>query len=201
VRVIRDQKAMPTIQYVRIRIPEGTGSTFATSETIFLPVEIISRRTRNRPEMKGVQFGPIKRVAEMARWERQMVSISKGMAVAAALIAFALVTVDDTARGLAKSAPYLAQSRDATPDSVVIQESAMRQRAASALRELVARQKAKSVEPGRVPVAEANCREQTWPFYTGNCLVPDNGAQVPAAIRVIAIQRVADNSMQPTGQQ
>lgn len=130
-----------------------------------------------------------------------MVSISKGMAATAALIAFALVTVDDTTRGLAKSAPSLAQFQDATSDAVVIQEAAMRQRAASALRELTARQKAKSAEPGMAPVAEARCREQTWPYYTGNCLMRDNGGQVPAAIRVIAIQRVADNSMPPARQQ
>jgi hypothetical protein len=130
-----------------------------------------------------------------------MVSISKGMAATAALIAFALVTVDDTTRRLAKSAPSSAQFQDATSDAVVIQESAMRQRAASALRELTARQKAKSVEPGMAPVAEAKCREQAWPYYTGNCLVRDNGGRVPVAIRVIAIQRVADNSMPPTRQQ
>lgn len=130
-----------------------------------------------------------------------MVSISKGMAATAALIAFALVTVDDTTRGLAKSAPSMAQFQDATSDAVVIQESAMRQRAASALRELTARQKAKSVESEMAPVAEANCREQTWPYYTGSCLMRDNGVRVPAAVRVIAIQRVAENSMPPTRQQ
>jgi hypothetical protein len=130
-----------------------------------------------------------------------MVSISKGMVATAALIAFALVTVDDTTRGLAKPAPSLAQFQDATLDAVVIQESAMRQRAAAALRELTARQKAKSVEQGMAPVAEANCREQTWPYYSGNCLMRDSGTQVTAAVRVIAIQRVADNSMQPTRQQ
>lgn len=129
-----------------------------------------------------------------------MVSINKGMAATAALIAFALVTVDETMSGLAKSAPSIAEFQDATYDAVVIQESAVRQRAASALRDLTARQKAKFVEPGMAPVADAKCREQTWPYYTGNCLMRDNGGRVPAAIRVIAIQQVADNSMQPARQ-
>lgn len=130
-----------------------------------------------------------------------MVSISKGTAAIAALIAFALVTVNETTSGLAKSAPYMAQFQDATSDAVVMQESAMRQRAASALRELTARQKAKSAEPGTAPVAKAKCREQTWPYYTGNCLMRDNGGRAPAAVRVIATQRVADSSTQPTRQQ
>ena len=123
-----------------------------------------------------------------------MVGISKTMVVSAALIAFALVTVDDTASGLAKSASSLAQFQDSAPDAAVIRESAMHQRAVSALRELVAKQKANSIAPGTIPVAEANCREQTWPYYSGNCLVRDNGARGPTAVRVIAIQQVADNS-------
>ncbi len=119
-----------------------------------------------------------------------MVRISKGMAVTAALIAFGLVTVDDTARGLAKSAPSMAQFEDARSDAVVVQETALRERATAALHALRAAQNAKSVEPA----IGSNCREQTWPYYTTNCLMRDNSEGVPAAVRIIPTQRYAENS-------
>jgi hypothetical protein len=137
---------------------------------------------------------------QKARWERQMVGISKGMAAVAAVVAFGLVTVDDFVGALAKSAPSLAQTEDATTDAAVVQEAALRERAAQALRDLIAKQGATRAEPesaGMATVAGPNCREQTWPYYSGACLVRGTESPVRTAIRVVAIERVAQSSARP----
>jgi ectoine hydroxylase-related dioxygenase (phytanoyl-CoA dioxygenase family) len=126
-----------------------------------------------------------------------MVGISKRMAAIAAVIAFGLVTVDDIVGALAKSAPSLAQIQDATTDDAVVQEAALRERAAGALRALTAKQAAKRAEPEVASVAAPNCREQTWPFYSGDCLVRDADARVPRTIRIVGIESVADRSTLP----
>ena len=68
-----------------------------------------------------------------------MVGISKGNAVIAAIIAVGLMIVDDTAGGLAKSSPSVTQFQDAS-DEIIMQETALRERAVAALQALALRQ-------------------------------------------------------------
>ena len=68
-----------------------------------------------------------------------MVRISKGNAVIAAVIALGLIIVDDTAGGLTKSSPTVTQVQDAR-DEIIVQETALRERAMAALQALALRQ-------------------------------------------------------------
>ena len=68
-----------------------------------------------------------------------MVRVSKGNAVIAAIIAAGLMIVDDTAGGLTKSSPTVTQFQDAS-DEIIMQETALRERAVAALQALALRQ-------------------------------------------------------------
>jgi hypothetical protein len=68
-----------------------------------------------------------------------MGSISKASAVIAAVVAFGLVIVDDTASGLTKASPAVAQLQDAR-DEIIVQETALRARAVAALQALALQQ-------------------------------------------------------------
>jgi hypothetical protein len=112
-----------------------------------------------------------------------MVVISKGMVVASALIAFGFVVVDDMARGVTASGPALAQSREAASDALVVQHGTLRQRAAAALQTLSEKQ-----EDARTPAEPAErpaCGNQSWPYYSNNCLVGIDGAEPRPVIRVV----------------
>jgi hypothetical protein len=116
-----------------------------------------------------------------------MVVISKGMVVASALIAFGFVVVDDMARGVTESGPALAQSHEAASDALVVQHGILRQRAAASLQALSEKQ-----EIGRRPTEPAErptCGNQSWPYYSSNCLVGTGGAEPRPVIRVVQIDR------------
>ena len=111
-----------------------------------------------------------------------MVGISKANVMIAAVVAFGLVTVDDTASGLAKSSPAVTQFQDAR-DEIIVQEAGLRARAAAALEALVIRQNAKSAEPVLAPAAQSKCGDQTWPYYSGDCLVQSKNDRSHAAVQ------------------
>lgn len=121
-----------------------------------------------------------------------MVVISKGMVVAAALIAFGFVVVDDMAKGVTASGPALAQGHEAASDALVVQHGILRQRAAASLQALSEKQ-----ENGRAvtePAGRPTCGNQSWPYYSNDCLVGTDGAEPRPVIRVVQIDR------QPAGQ-
>jgi hypothetical protein len=113
--------------------------------------------------------------------------ISKGMVVAAAVIAFGVVTVEDIAKGLI-SAPSFSEARAATTDDAVVQNGALRRRAAESLRVLLEQQA--SERGAQVSAASHKCREQSWPYYSGDCLVRRDGGRVAPVARVIGIDRL-----------
>jgi len=121
-----------------------------------------------------------------------MIVISKGMVVASALIAFGFVVVDDMARGVTESGPALAQSHEAASDALVVQRGILRLRAAASLQALSEKQQSgrRATEPAERPT----CGNQSWPYYSNNCLVGTDGAEPPPVIRVVQIDR------QPAGQ-
>jgi len=117
-----------------------------------------------------------------------MVVISKGMVVASALIAFGVVIVDDMARGVTESGPALAQSHEAASDALVVQQGILRQRAVAALQTLSDKQESggrTATEPAERPT----CGNQSWPYYSNNCLVGTDGAEPRPVIRVVQIDR------------
>lgn len=116
-----------------------------------------------------------------------MVVISKGMVVASALIAFGVVIVDDMAGGVTESGPALAQSHGAASDALVVQQGILRQRAASSLQALSAKQE--SGQTAAEPAQRPTCGNQSWPYYSNNCLVGTDGAEPRPVIRVVQIDR------------
>jgi hypothetical protein len=122
-----------------------------------------------------------------------MVSISKGMVAVAALVAFGFVTVEDMTKGLAKSAPSFTQNQDATPDHVVVFDGALRNRAAEVLHTLTKEQAANAA--ASEPAASQKCREQSWPYYSGDCLVRQDGAG-PSRVRIVRMDRLAGGTLQ-----
>jgi hypothetical protein len=117
-----------------------------------------------------------------------MVGISKGMVAVAALVAFGIVTVDDMARGLATPAQSYAQTQDATADHIVL-DGALRDRAAAALRTLTERQEANRA--ATEAKAWLTCHEQSWPYYSNDCLVRSDSAEVMPVVRIVRIERLA----------
>ena len=125
-----------------------------------------------------------------------MVVISKGMVVASALIAFGFVVVDDMARGVTESGPALAQSHEAASDTLVVQHGILRERAVASLQALSEKQ-----ESGRRPTEPAErptCGDQSWPYYSSNCLVGTDGAEPRPVIRVVQIDRQPGAQVAPT---
>jgi hypothetical protein len=122
-----------------------------------------------------------------------MVRISKGMVAVAALVAFGFVIVEDMTKSLAKSATPFTQNQDATPDHVVVFHGALRNRAAKVLHTLTEEQKANDV--ASEPAASPKCREQTWPYYSGRCLVRQDGAD-SSPVRIVRIDRLAGGTLQ-----
>jgi hypothetical protein len=116
-----------------------------------------------------------------------MVVISKGMVVASALIAFGFVVADDMARGVTESGPALAQGHGAASDALVVQQGILRQRAASSLQALSAKQE--SGQTAAEPAQRPTCGNQSWPYYSNNCLVGTDGAEPRPVIRVVQIDR------------
>jgi hypothetical protein len=117
-----------------------------------------------------------------------MIGISKGMVAVAAVVAFALVTVDDMAKGLVQPAQALTHSQDAEPDAVVVRNGMLRERAATALRTLTDQQEAG--KPTAEPAERSTCRDQVWPYYSGACLVRRDGTEPLPVVRVVQIERL-----------
>lgn len=115
--------------------------------------------------------------------------ISKGMVVAAAVIAFGIVSVDDATKGFTTTPTFsFTEAQAATTDDVVVREGALRRQATETLRILTEKQ-----ESGRAPGASAvsqECRDQSWPYYSGNCLVRGDGTDVAPAARIVRADRV-----------
>ena len=120
-----------------------------------------------------------------------MSAIAKSV-LAAALIAFGLVAGEDIARGTAAPAPFTAH--EMASDDLAIREAALRERAVRTLQVLLEKQAngaaAAPVEPAPAP----KCRDQTWPYYTDDCLVHSPGAKVHGAVRIVRAERLGDGS-------
>ena len=122
-----------------------------------------------------------------------MIGISKGMVAAAAVIAFGLVAVEDMAKGSAKPASAHTQSQSSVSDSTVIEQSVLRERAAATLRTLLEQQQADRA--ATKPAERPKCSEQSWPYYTDNCLARPDGAEPRRVVRVVLVDRQADGEV------
>ena len=122
-----------------------------------------------------------------------MIGISKGMVAAAAVIAFGLVTVEDMAKGSNTSASAHTRSQNSVSDSAVIEHGALRERATETLRALLEQQRAERA--GVKPAERPKCSEQSWPYYSNNCLVRPGGPEPRRVVRVVQVDRPADGSV------
>jgi len=118
-----------------------------------------------------------------------MFGINSGMVAVAAVVAFGFVTVDDAAKGWAQPAQAFTRNHDGTSDSTVVQNGVLRERAAAALRALTEKQDANRA--AAEPVGRSNCHDQSWPYYSNDCLVRVDGTEPAAVIRVVQIDRRA----------
>jgi hypothetical protein len=124
-----------------------------------------------------------------------MVHIGKGMVAIAAVAALGFLTVEDVAKGLITPAQSYAEGQDVGRDKAVVQNCALRDRAATSLRTLTEKQAAnRGTEP--------KCGEQSWPYYSGDCLVRSHNRQAVPAVRIVGAQgrpvaRVAEREPLP----
>lgn len=119
--------------------------------------------------------------------------ISKGMVVAAAAIAFGLVAVEEMAKAPISGASFT-DARTATTDDAVVQNGALRRRAAETLRALIERQDGART-PG-FPALSQKCRDQSWPYYSGDCLVRSGGTEITPPVRIVRVDRPAAAPLQ-----
>jgi hypothetical protein len=118
-----------------------------------------------------------------------MAGISKTMVAVSAVIAFGLVTLDDMTKGVAEPA---LQVGTATSDAIVMPDAVLRARAAAALHNLTDKQQAQPV-----PAGWNKCSEQSWPYYSNDCLADRNGAEPLPNIRVVRVDRQATDQVRP----
>ncbi len=118
-----------------------------------------------------------------------MFGINSGMVAVAAVVAFGFVTVDDAAKSWAQPAQAFTRNQDGTSDSTVVQNGILRERAAAALRALTEKQDVNRT--AAEPVERPNCHDQSWPYYSNDCLVWVDGTEPAAVIRVVQIDRRA----------
>jgi len=122
-----------------------------------------------------------------------MAGISKGMVGLAALVAFGLVIGENVATGWSQSTASATQTQSVASDREVLRDAMLRARAVDTLRALLARRQA--VREAHRPANMPQCREQSWPYYSGECLVASDGRVAPVA-RVIPIDRPAGELLQ-----
>jgi hypothetical protein len=106
-----------------------------------------------------------------------MLGISKSMVCAAALVSFGLVNLGDAAKGSNARAPAAvpAERAAATPGPATSRGEKVRFKA----------------EPS------SPCRQQVWPYYSSECLVPGTDGKQPPAVRIISLGPAADHPVLP----
>jgi hypothetical protein len=123
-------------------------------------------------------------------------AINKGMVIAAAAIAFGIVAVDDVTRSLVPAASST-EALSATTDGVAVENALLRRRATETLRILLEKQQGDATP--KLPALSQKCREQSWPYYSDECLVRSDGTRVAPAARIVAIDRPAAGPVQVAG--